>query len=324
MTIHRQHYVWRYYLEAWQNEEGLVHCSRHGRLLPPTNPANLMVERDFYQLPRITSADAHFLEDFIIAPTGSVGLKEAHRNLVAKLRYISEANEIVQRSDRASLAEKRNSQALVVEIEEKLQGQVEEEALPILDELRQKQTDFINNYESTMAFYRFIAHQYFRTKRIRDAIGEGISQILPDQGFDRLRNIVCHLHAENLGSSLFVDRNEFDIIFMESRNGRGFITGDQPIVNLMGKGGRSETTELALYYPVSPVLSCLVSPRQYGLRTVDVPDVNVGELNELIASESKQFLVAGSDAVLRHILNKSFLKGPTAHTILDSLGEGRR
>ena len=323
MTTRRQHYVWRYYLETWQDKERLVHCSRHGRVLPPTNPANLMVERDFYRLPRITTTDANFLEHFTIVPTESAGLRESHRSLVAKLRYICEANEIVQSSDRASSAEKRYSQALVVETEEKLLGQIEEDALPLLDELRQKRTDFIYNYESAMAFFRFVAHQYFRTKRMREATGEGISEILPGQDFARLTNIVCHLHAENFGSSLFVDRNEFDIIFMESRNGLGFITGDQPIVNLMGTGDGKETTELALYYPLSPILSCLVSPKEYGLRTVDIPGTMVEELNDLIALECKQFLVAGSDTVLQHILNKPSLKRPETLDIFNFIVEGR-
>ena len=163
MTTRRQHYVWRHYLEAWQREDGLVYCSRNGKLLPPTNPKNIMVERDYYKLHRITRSDATFLKAFIES-TGSAVLLRSHRNLVATLAHVAEANELIQSSDRASTPEKRYAQTLVIEIEEQLQGQIEEGALPLLEELRQKRTEFINISETAITFFHFIAHQYFRTK----------------------------------------------------------------------------------------------------------------------------------------------------------------
>ena len=200
MTTRKPHYVWRHYLQPWEGEEGKLLYSRNGTVLPPTNPVNLMAERDFYRLPRITGADANFLEHFVIGPTESAELRESHRKLVTTFRYIPEANEIVQSSDLALPDEKRNSQAFVIVGEDMLQGQIEQSALLILDELRQKRTDFINNYETAMEFFRFIAHQYFRTKSTREAVGEVLSQILPGHDFAHLRHIVCHIYAENLGT----------------------------------------------------------------------------------------------------------------------------
>ncbi len=320
MTTRRQHYVWRHYLEAWQDEERLVHWSRNGEILPPTNPKNVMVERDFYKLSRITKADVIFLQAYIQS-MGSATLRKSHGNLVAKLAYIAEANEIIRSSASASNAEKRVAQAAVIEIEEQLQGQIEQNALPMLGELRQKRTDFLNNYEASMNFFRFIAHQYFRTKRSREAIGEVLSQDSPNHDLARHKNIVSHLGAENLGCSLFVDRNEFDIIFLEGSNDLGFITGDQPVVNLLGTGigNPSETTELALYYPLSPFLACLLSPRDYKVRCTDIPNEIVEELNDFIVWDSNQFLVANSNKILQHVLGKSSSpEEPTCH-IFDSL-----
>ena len=323
MTTRKQHYVWVYYLQPWLEEEGKLHWSRNGEVLLPTSPGNVMAERDFYRLPRITSTDVNFLEHFIIGPTESRELQETHRNLVAAFWNIGEADQIIRGSDRASPAEKRFSQASVIKIEDDLQSQIEQHAEPILNELRQERTDFINNYEAAMKFFRFIAHQYFRTKVKREAVGEALSQILPGHDFAHLTNIVCHISAGNLGCSLFVDRNQFDIIFLESRDGREFITGDQPIVNLLGTEDGSPPTDLVLYYPLSPVLSCLLSPKEYGLRGGDIPCAIVQELNELIARASKQFLVARSDTVLHQILNKPSLKRPATRDILDFLVKGR-
>ena len=168
-------------------------------------------------------------------------------------------------------------------------------------------------------FFHFIAHQYFRTKRIREAIGEVLSQISPDHDFAHLKNIACYIIAVNLGASLFKYRNRVDFIFLDNRNALKFITGDQPVVNLMGTGDSNETTELALYYPLTPDLSCLVSPREYKLSSADISSAIVRELNDLIAWESHQFLIANSDTVLQCVLGEPPLSRPSPRCILDTL-----
>ena len=318
MTSRNHHYVWLHYLKAWENEDGLVHSSRNGKVLPPTNPKNTMVERDYNKLPRITNSDVTFLK-LSIESTGPAELRQSHRRFVDALAHIVQANEIIQSDDRFFADEKRYAQAVVVETVENLHSQIEQRALPLLEELRQKQTDFINIYESAMAFFHFIAHQYFRTKRIRKDIGEVHSQMFPSHDCARLANIVCHIAAENLGASLFVDRKEFDIIFLECRDDIRFITGDQPVVNLMGNGYGRETTELALYYPLSPDLSCLVAPKEYQLESAEVPGEIVRDLNDLIAWKSKRFLVANSNTDLQPILSEPPLHKPPIRRILDSL-----
>ena len=172
-----------------------------------------------------------------------------------------------------------------------------------------------------MAFFRFIAHQYFRTKRIRESFERVLSQTSPDHDFGHLANVVSHIGAENVGASLFVDRNEFDIIFLESKGNIEFITGDQPVVNLLGTGDGSETTELALYYPISPVLACLLVPSNLKLSATDIPDAIVKQFNDLIAWESRHFLVASSDRVLQGILSKPSSQNRPSLTILDFLVE---
>ena len=317
MTTRMQHYVWRHYLEAWQNEDGLVHCSRRGKILPPTNPKNLMVERDFYKLSRITKEDAILLKAFIQSTEAT--LRQSHRNLIAALAHIANSNDLIQNSDRTSLDEKRYAQGLAIEMEEQLQGQIEQGALPILEELRHKRNEFVNVDRTAIQFFHFLAHQYFRTKHIREAIGEELAQISPNHDFARLSNIVCHIGAVNVGGSLFVDRNQFDIVFLDDGDDVGFITGDQPVVNLLGTGDGSETTELALYYPLSPSLSCLVVPKELKLRSVDIPGEILKELNDLIAWESRSFWVASSNGILQHIVSKPSLTRPPARRILDCL-----
>ena len=239
-----------------------------------------MAERGFYKLSQITKVDVAFLKLFF-GSAGTASLRRSHHDLIDAFKFVADANELIQHSDRATTEDKRRAQLAVIEIEDKLHGQIEQDAVPLLAELRKRRAEFIQVDSKAITFFRFLAHQYFRTKRMRAAIGEELSQIDPSYDFGRLTNIVCHIGAENVGSSLFVDRFEFDIIFLDDRNGVGFITGDQPIVNLMGTGDGTETTELVLYYPLGPDLSCLVVPREHGLCSVASSGEVVEALNDL-------------------------------------------
>ena len=277
-----------------------------------------MVERDYYKLSRITRADLSFLKA-LIESTDSEALIQSHRNLVATFAHIASANELIQQSNRLSTADKRRAQAVVVETEENLQQQVEGDAKPLLDQLRQKRTSFITNYEAAMTFSHFIAQQYLRTKRIRESIGKELAA----RDCAHLKHIVCHIGAVNVGGSLFVDRADFDIIFLESNDDAGFVTGDQPVVNLLGTGDSRETSELAFYYPLSPSLSCVLAPKASGLRSSDISTGTVEDLNDLMAWESSEFLVAHTDDVLQHILSKPPSPRPSGRCILESIQRGQ-
>ena len=318
MTKHNQHYVWRHYLEAWQNEKGLVHYSRNSKVYPPSNPRNLMAQRHYYKLPSISKADVTFLRSYVEL-TGSEALKECHRSFIDRLAYMSHANELIQNNSQVSITERRNVERIVIEIEEEMQRQIEQYAIPILCELRQKRATFLNNYNESMNFFRFISHQYLRTKRVRESVGRVTSQTFPGHDFAKLKNLMCHISAENVGCSLFVDRNEFEIVFLESRGDARFITGDQPILNILGTGDSRATTELAFYYPLAPRLACLISPKEYELQCEEISNEIVEELNDLMAWESNEFLVADSERVLNRIVTKLPSSRPTALHLLNLL-----
>lgn len=317
MTIRMQHYVWRYYLESWQVEDGLVHCLRKGRTLRLTNPKNLMVERDFYRLYEITPEEMGLLKALI--EFAKPPLREIHLNFITALAYFANSNDLIQNSDQFSFSEKQDAERIAIEIVERLQGQTEQSALPILNALRRRDNEFIGNDTHAILFFHFLAHQYFRTKHTRESIEGELAQISPDHDFTRLANMVCYIAAINLGASLFLNRKQADIIFLDDIDKVDFITGDQPVVNLMSASDGSEPTGLAMYYPLSPRLACLVAPKEYNLRSGGIPSEIVKELNEQIASESTNFWIARSSAALQRTASDLSLSRPPAYHVLELL-----
>ena len=304
MTTRMQHHVWRYYLESWSCSKNQVYCLRNENLFI-TNPKNIMVERDFYKLIPFTKDDIEFFE-YWLKEKCEPRMRALNQSTFNDFMKIANGNEIVQNMKNATDEEKAYVLSSVIESEEKLHQGIENSALSVIKELRLERLGFLNNQESAISFFNFIAHQYFRTKRMREQIGEILSTLSPGYDFGRLRHVLCYCYANNFGESLFVDRERLHIVFLKDRN-NGLITGDQPIVNLVHKE-IMEHDDVALYYPLCPNLAILVSFKKLHGRSMEVPNEVAEQLNEAIAFNANQFLVGASKTLLKKFIKKPVKK----------------
>ena len=273
-----------------------------------------MAERDFYRLSELTKLDVMFFEAWLARHNRE--MRSIHRSLLIALGRIANGNALVQNSKTASEDEKSYVRSLAIEMEEKLQWEIEERALPLVDELRRKRTGFLDEDQNAMTFFQFIAHQYFRTKSIREAMANALCLEDTGQDFSRIGKILCYCAAENVGGSLYVDRRNTDVVFLENSTEVGFMTGDQPIVNLMATDDESPPDDLVLYYPISPNLAVLIAPKQFRFRSREVCRQIVQQLNEFIAWKSRHFLVGYSRRDLQTFkTNSNSQARPTCHLI---------
>ena len=270
MVTRRQHYVWRHYLETWQGEDGLVSCLRDQKIFR-SNLSKTMAERDFYKLQKLTRADIFILQKLLIEKAASPHLRELHKTLIEKFAYIAEANERLKFDPNASGTEREMVRKLTIEAEEKLHCGVEESAKSILEALRNKDGNVIYPDDTAIPFFGFISHQ-----------------------------------------SLYCDRHGLEIIFLDCPAGPEFITGYQPVVNILGNKEGRPPEELAFYYPLSPNLAMILAPTSLESRAIltkfDISATN--EINDLIAWESGQFLIARSPDQLTRYKLKSYTQPP--------------
>ena len=300
MATRRQHYVWRHYLEAWQAGDGRLSCLVGDKLVR-TTPAKVMVERDFYKAQPITSADAIVLRGLLMAKETSPHLRRLHDGLIAYFEYLSHAHEVTRRSPRVSSDEEALVRDVLVEVEERLHGGIEQRAVPVLEALRRKDASVIRSDAAAVPFFEFVSQQYLRTKRMRDRVGKGLAEFLPAGTAARIRHVYCHCIAENLGASLYADRERFELLFVECAPDHRLVTGDQPVVNILGTKDGTAPEEIALYYPLSPALGMILAPRtlDLGSMAADPTATGIVGLNELIVAASPRFLVADSDSLLQ-------------------------
>lgn len=320
MADPRQHYVWRHYLAAWSNNKGQVHFLRPGQEPRVANPKRLMAEKGFYKLEQLDRHDIEFIEIYI-EHIGPPDLRQHHRELLRIFALIANSNELIQSSDLPSPHEKKKVQDLVVNAEDMMHGHIEKSAISILDELRNKQMGFINSDDSAAVFFIFIAQQYCRTRNIRESIRSYFSRLSPFHNYERIANIMCYMWAVNLGRNLYGLSEDFEIIFLEHNNGHGFITGDQPVINLMANRHGGDTTATIYYYPLSPNLSCLVTRKTYNLQSKQVSREIVEKLNGFVALNSNFFIVGDSDNVIQLAAERKRSPNQSVGVILNYLAK---
>ena len=290
MTTRQQHYVWRKHLDAWEICAGQLYVLRKGKIFKSSSK-KIMKQRDFYSLPSITDSDVKFLED-LLSDT-SQNLLRSHQNLIRYFQIIAIANNTNRFLRELTQKDRKVIRDFSIEAEEKLQTQVEQEALPILENLRQENTTFLSDDDSAINFFRFLSHQYLRTKKLRDKLRAMLNKAPSGQDRGHLVNIYCLCIAENVACSLFVDRADFEVIFLRTVTECQFITGDQPIVNLfLSVDKHTPPDELIFYFPLGPLLSMLLLPKGYRLTSLDATPKIVNLLNNYIAFNSKESLVA--------------------------------
>ena len=317
MPTRRQHYVWRHYLEAWQAQDNLV-SSLIGDKLARTRPSNIMVQRDFYRVGALTSADVTTLRDLLLRDETSPALRDLHHNFINQFRLLAALDVIAQADPHLPSQHKVIVRDAVIEAEERIHRGIEQRAVPILSALRNEDPSVIHDNATSVDFFNYISHQYFRTKAIRDIIANGLRTLVPADTAERIRHVYCHCIATNVGATLYRDRHDFELLFLRSPTAQGLITGDQPVVNLLATHDGTEPSELALYYPLNPSLAMILSPKSLDLRPaiagVAVPCVL--ELNELIAWKSARFLVARSENLLRPYIPQASGPPPSPLAIL--------
>lgn len=287
-----------------------------GDRLVRTTPLNIMVERDFYRLEAITRHDASILKTMLLREETPSSMRRTHEKLVAQFQLLSEVLEKVRCHPDTSVEDKAHARNIAIEIEERLHGQIEEDAVPVLRALRSQDRTVIHSDAHAISFFNFVSQQYMRTKAMRDRIESGLRTTFGRGTARRIRNVYCHCIANNLGGSLYVDRHNFELVFVEPLPGQGLVTGDQPLVNLLATEDGTAPQEMVLYYPLTPKLGVILAPSAMDLASI-LPSVDgsrAAVLNDRIAKKSERFLVAESDTDLMPYLGRRALKAEQGST----------
>lgn len=302
MKIRGQHYIWRYYLQAWADGAGVIHCLRDGRIFP-VQPKNVAKERDFYRLKSLTQADIGFIELFAIKPA-PVHLQKLHRNLIAAFTKITTLNDAANSSLPDGHEVRKALDIAVNNAEEMLHGGIERSAKKYLDAMRNGDVSFFPDDLGLPNFMYYLSAQHFRTKGLKEKLLEKSYPLGTSAYLKKTWNVLNHIFAANLGWSLYAERKQHQLILLENNTGVPLLTADQPTINIHAAGDDQPPERLAFYYPLSPYLAMLLldePPQDKAAFRREMTEAEVDTYNRLIVERSHEMVFATDPQHLKNI-----------------------
>lgn len=294
--VKQPHYVWRFYLEAWETD-GQLAAYRQGKTFSSA-AKGVAKESGFHNLRDLSETEIEFIRTLMIRKgTPGEDTNNAFIHKITAMQKICRA--ILDRPTEHTSDVLDAADNIIRNTEEHIQSGLEVAAVPWLTSLRQRDISFIGLPENRLFTY-FLAMQYFRTKAMMERmvaafedLGDEALTALVERGWQLMR----HIMAVNVGGSLYADRRKYRVVFLAREGGVPFIAGAQPIVNTHSTGDiATAPEELEFYYPLSPDLAMLYTPHQHSLdgAEIRVNEVVVDHYNRLILAASPDYFFAHS------------------------------
>ena len=152
---------------------------------------------------------------------------------------------------------------------------------PLLDRARNGDLSFMAERDNRPAFIHNLINQMLRTQKF-DNLASDMLEEHPHTSI-KVATYLRHLSAYEVASSLTRDADEYELNLICNNTALEFITGDQPLCNLVSN---EDVGQFDVYYPISPTLALFFSKKGrfsnvYGhLKNPDVHEVDT--LNKAI------------------------------------------
>jgi hypothetical protein len=290
-NIKNQHYVWRYYLAPWASGGAFFCYRRADKRLFATQPKSIGSETFFYETKEITPADKKYL-DSLISKATDAELRELNQNFVDLLQMTFRLRAQLKAKLAPQVRDDIESELRRIEktLGERYHTGIEHKCIDILDWLRRENDEFYGDPARCADFLYYLPLQYFRTAKMREAIG-GVPSGIPGHDPRRTSNIVSHIYATNVGAGLYREKKLYKIVFLRNETDIPLVTADQPVINILDP---LKTDDLEFYYPLSPKLAVVLTKdaRKFPDKKRDMSKFEVETYNYAIFSNSRDQVYA--------------------------------
>lgn len=282
----KHHYVWARYLKAWATRDKIHYITKKG--LPATDSVKgLARELGFYKITSFSDDDLLYIRT--ISKLADKDLQSMHMHFLEQFIVLS--NLLKARAKHYNLDTDPASQILQYNVLENIHGKIEREAWPIINELRQGNTESLTDQRQKSQFYFYIAQQLVRTKTVRDKSLEASARHnMPEFVIDAMRRnwwFVSFMLGINLGKGLLATQRDGHFL-IENKTETPFITSDRPVINVHASLKTTPTdsppAELDLFYPLSPTHGYMINDSEnYNHLKTQVTTKDVIHLNKCMA-----------------------------------------
>jgi len=303
-----QHTVPQFYLKEWvrssatQTTLSCLQITKHE--IKPRNPQSISASKYFYELNDLIEEDIILLKKILRLKNLSPKLEKAEYERIENLNKLMQRKKLFKLAKSSPTSDK-NLNALKMftgeeldiqskNLEENLYAKLETKAKPIIKELVSGESNFYDNLLKRSTFFYFIAMQFFRTKRQKDAILTAYKrQIKKD-----VEHIWIHL-ASIHASDLLMKLNYLNMVLLVNNTETPFITSDNPVLVKEYYENLYFPIESEVYYPVSPKVAIILTQEKQNLFKNYVSQQDVVHFNDLIAAIAFEEVYADNEEVLK-------------------------
>lgn len=303
----RQHYVWRNYLRPWADNESIwTYFKEQDKIVKP-GLMGVAQEKYFYGLVDFTEEEILFLKKFVDNTSPTV-LKPLNFDFLALFTCIAN----LKKQLATNTNPKVDREFVATEIK-KLEANSMEDAHCIMENLGSKiiqcrsleelkELSIDDNLFDTVIF---LCVQYFRTKSMRKIALKSFSGDRFEGLADKSWNIITFVLATTLARTISLDKN-LRFIFIENNTASPFITGDQPVFNILNDrlNEDGEVIDLELYYPLTPKYALKLHFRPEQMETfesISADESHVTYLNQKVFENADYYVFANNENILEKV-----------------------
>ncbi|RKD94141.1 DUF4238 domain-containing protein [Marinifilum flexuosum] len=287
----RQHYVWRNYLRAWANDDVIYAYIKMKQDIIQTELMNVAQKRYFNNIEKFDATEEKFLKYTCSKIKGPI--KKIVDDLFAILDIYNGVKKIQEEiTDEVPKP--------LEEIEkngfELLHSEIEGHGSNLIACRKKEDLYFFDNEMQKYKALMYICFQYFRTKKQKDSQIKNFEGTPLDIG--KIYNFLAITSAAQVAQNISFDPKIRYCLLEITNNEISFITGDQPVINLVADDVDDEggAKDLVFYYPISPKHAIKIEfndlGEKYQHRELSVEEVD--DLNKKMINEYHEFIFADS------------------------------
>jgi hypothetical protein len=306
----KQHHVWGDYLEAWTTKHRRIKAPklwavRDGNVFS-AGIGGVANRRKFYRLQEMTPEGISLVLRLYSLPSPP-HLQEQHLKLLAKFTA-----PFIYRFERHldgtwTQKEDEKFDVAVNNFEEDAHMRIEHLGAPMMKKLRRMDSSGLQDSNEFHGFTIFLAAQHQRTSVLQRKVlevfreweGKAGIHIHPETLMGFKRSVVM----TNVSEAFRLRRHQVRLTFLQPVEGAEFITGDQPVFNVLANG-ETPPEETEFYYPLTPRLAIFIyfdSPHQVVEHRI-LGQEEVARLNRRMFHESDGVVYASTKDVLEELL----------------------
>ncbi|MEQ4575867.1 MAG: DUF4238 domain-containing protein [Gammaproteobacteria bacterium] len=293
MATRRQHTVWRNYLRAWA-QDGKIWCAMDGKVFRAAL-MNVGQERDFYEIRDLMDSDVDIIRKTLIDAISNPIQKKAASDWLPIFQMVSKTR---KHFEDMGIDASEALRPMYIQLEELLHSEIERNATPLLERLLVADRFCLDGDKEYGVFVHYVMTQYFRTSRIKQNLQRGIGDLAPDGYVDRAIGVIRHICATASAITLISSKNALRPYLVLNGSGVPFITGDQPVINIIAAKAGFDTLvdDCEFYYPLSPGKALFIS-RSDDYSSGWIKDSeSVKYLNRLIARSAEKQIYASDES----------------------------